>query len=98
MPEPREHRVTIYDRTSEGDRNILRAVVTVAGDLELEGQDIGPGVEKIFGDSDYEYWHTVNAEYVPLVLLQLIKDRFQTRAEFAAWLEQKDIPSELTSF
>jgi hypothetical protein len=98
MPEPGAHRVTIYDRTSEGDRNILKAVVTVAGDLELQGQDIGPGVERIFGDSDYEYWHKVTAEHVPLVLLQLIKDRFKTHAEFAAWLEQKGIPSELTSY
>jgi len=77
---------------------MLAAVVTAAGDLVFEGQDIGPGVEKFFGDSDYEYWHTVKAEHVPVVLLQLIKDRFHTHAEFAAWLEQKGIPSELTSF
>jgi len=66
MPEPREHRVTIYDRASGGDRNMLAAVVTAAGDLVFEGQDIGPGVEKFFGDSDYEYWHTVKAEHVPV--------------------------------
>jgi hypothetical protein len=98
MAERGEHRVTIYDRTGGEDRNILEAVVTLGGDLVLEGQDIGPGVEKFFGDSDYEYWETIKAEQVPLVLLQLIKDRFQTHAEFAAWLKAKGIPSEFTSF
>ncbi len=98
MAEPGEHRVTIYNRTGGGDHNTLEAVVKAAGDLVLEGYDIGPGVEEFFGDSDYEYWHTVKAEHVPLVLLQLIQDRFQTHAEFAEWLKQKGIPSELTSY
>jgi hypothetical protein len=98
VTKPGEQRLTIYDATAEGDRNILEAVVTVAGDLVLEGQDIGPGAEKIFGDSDFEYWQTVEAAQVPRVLLELIKDRFQTHAEIVAWLEQKGIPSELRSY
>ena len=69
MAEAGEHRVTIYYRMGRGDRNILEAVVTAAGDLVLEGQDIGPGVERIFRDSDYEYWHTVKAEHVLRVLI-----------------------------
>ena len=59
-------------------------------------------LQDVFGldrsDSDYEFWDNFKAEHVPLVLLQLIKDRFKTHAEFAAWLKQKGIPSEFTSY
>jgi hypothetical protein len=98
MPEPRQHRVTLYSGKSADDRSILEAVVTVAGDLVLEGHDIGPKVEQFVGDSDFEYWQTVKAPNVPMVLLQLIKDRFKTRSEFDAWLTEKGIPSGFISF
>lgn len=31
--------------------------------LVIEGQDVGPGVAAIWGDSDYEYWLTVSPEH-----------------------------------
>ena len=33
------------------------------GDFIIEGQDFGPSVKEIFGDSDYEYWLTVPVAY-----------------------------------
>jgi len=32
------------------------------GTIVVAGQDIGPRVEKIWGDMDYEYWLTVHAD------------------------------------
>ncbi len=48
----------------------------------MEGYDIGEDVEKYWGDSDYEYWVHVKAEYVPDVLLNLIKEQFNSSAKF----------------
>ena len=32
------------------------------GELTLSGQDLGPYVEEIWGDSDYEYWYHLDKE------------------------------------
>ena len=32
--------------------------------LVIQGQDVGPGVAAIWGDSDYEYWLTVSPEHL----------------------------------
>ena len=99
MPEPSEHRLTIFDfRAQDNEHHILTALLNSSGDLVLEGYDIGPSVEKFFGDSDYEYWRTVKAEHVPLVLLHLIKDRFEKESDLKAWLDEKGIPSEFSSY
>jgi hypothetical protein len=99
MPQSAEHKMSIYDdRIGDKAHYELTAIVKDTGDLVLEGYDIGPTVEKCKGDIDYEYWRTVKAEHVPLVLLHLIKDRFKDESEFRAWLEEKGIPSSFTSY
>lgn len=98
MPQPNEHRLTIFENTIGDERHRLDAVLGAAGDLVLEGQDLGRSVEEIFGDSDFEYWRTVAAAHVPRVLLQLIKDRFHSESEFHAWLETNGIPSEFSCY
>jgi hypothetical protein len=99
MPQSAEHRMSIYDdRPADKSHYELTAIVKETGDLVLEGYDIGPTVEKCKGDIDYEYWRTVKAEHVPLVLLHLIKDRFKDESEFRVWLEEKGIPSIFTSY
>lgn len=50
----------------------LTASIEDAG-LVLSGQDLGPGVEEIWGDLDYEYWLSVDSEYLDLVLDGLAK-------------------------
>ena len=32
------------------------------GALTIEGQDLGPFVKEVWGDSDYEYWYSFDAE------------------------------------
>lgn len=46
--------------------------------LVIEGQDLGPAVSSIWGDSDYEYWLMVDREH--LEVLQAALDRKLGRA------------------
>ncbi len=39
----------------------IEVEINAAGDLVFSGQDIGAAPERAFGDSDYEYWLTVQA-------------------------------------
>ena len=66
-------RVTLRDQTFGADRRLLWAVLTEAGDLRIEGQDLGPGVEEIFGEgkSEYEWDVVVRASDVPSAIVAL---------------------------
>lgn len=46
----------------------LRVRLEKNGDLVLEGQDLSPGLEEMFGRDEYEYWYTVKAAAVPKLL------------------------------
>ncbi len=72
----------------------LIARIEESGDLLLEGQDIGPAVEKFWGDLDYEYWLRVRKEHKDAVLLHLLRDQFDSESAFRAWLEKRRIPCE----
>jgi hypothetical protein len=86
-------KITIFDRRTDTDHQVLMAKVNDRGDLILEGQDIGAAAEKFAGDSDYEYSRTVQATDVPAVLLHLISERFQSDGDFKQWLLAKGIDS-----
>ncbi len=55
----RERRVTLREDVWGPDRRHLWAVVTASGDLVIEGQDLGPEVERLFGEGKIEYEWTV---------------------------------------
>ncbi|MDA2933981.1 hypothetical protein MYX82_06520 [Acidobacteria bacterium AH-259-D05] len=40
----------------------LTAEINSDGELVLSGQDLGPRVEELWGDMDYEYWTTVPSD------------------------------------
>ena len=86
------NRIKLKESRSERGSIFLEARIKENGDLQLEGQDIGPLVEEMWGDSDYEYWLTVDKDYKDTVLLRLIKERFSRETEFKKWLEEKQIP------
>lgn len=44
------------------------------GGLVVEGQDVGPGVEAIWGDLDYEYWLVVRRPHMRGVLEGLLRE------------------------
>lgn len=80
-------------RAPDGELRKLEAYVEENGDLVLKGYGLGDKVEEWWGDADYEYWRRVDSDNIPRVLLELIKDRFQSDAAFAEWLAEKEIPN-----
>jgi hypothetical protein len=83
---------------TEKDYSKLIAKIDDDGDLVLEGYDVGETPEKYWGDSDYEYWLTVNKDYKDTILLWLIKERFENDSNFKDWLDEKGIPSQFYSW
>lgn len=88
----------IRDEKARGGYSTLLAKIDDHGALVLEGCDAGKDMEKFFGDGDFEYWLTIPAEFKDTVLLHLIKERFTSAHDMRAWLEQKGIPCEFTSY
>ena len=70
----------------------LVACIDESGDLVLEGQDMGPRVEAVWGDTDYEYWVRVSKAHIGVVLLHLLRDTFDSDSAFRAWLDKRGIP------
>ena len=92
-------RITIKDeRWEKNEHHKLEAYVNDTGDLVLAGYDAGDSVKEHYDDFDHEYWHTVKAEYVPAVLLWLIKEKFESAHAFVKWLEEKEIAHDSMSF
>jgi len=65
--------VALMRYQDEGGLRSLDATVLANGDLLIEGQDLGPGVEAVFGEGlrEYEYALTVEAADVPALLVAL---------------------------
>ena len=59
-------------RDADGSR-YLDAHLNDAGDLVIDGQDLGPAVERAFGEglTEYEWRHTIRAANVPLLVAAL---------------------------
>ena len=99
MSEHKLYEVYLRNYQSEnGEVSSLTAYLKEDGDLVLEGYDLGKSVEKHWGDTDYEYWRTVKNEHVPKVLLELIKERFDSDGKFHEWLDSKGIPNKFDSW
>jgi hypothetical protein len=62
-------RVVLRDSREEGGLRHLSAAIRPDGSLVIEGQDLGPGVERVFGagNTEYEWTWTVAAPDVPAV-------------------------------
>ncbi|MEO3856850.1 hypothetical protein ABGB08_18230 [Acrocarpospora sp. B8E8] len=56
-----------------GGYRFLGAHLTEAGDLVVEGQDLGSGVEDFWGPGlrEYERFYTVRAQHLPLLVAEL---------------------------
>jgi hypothetical protein len=62
---------TLYDRERHGTRIILEAERDGSGRFVIAGQDIGEAPMRVFGDSDYEYWYTFDADQETLLASKL---------------------------
>ncbi len=47
------------------DRRYLDAYVDAAGNLHVDGQDLGPGTAAVSGDGEYEWFQTIPAAELP---------------------------------
>lgn len=101
----------VFAQRSDADGTYYRAVhFDEDGSLTIEGHDMGPGVELIFGDgiTEYEFTRTVDeAEVLKLreamglgaesPLLALLRSKFATTSALEDFLDDKEIKSEFWS-
>jgi hypothetical protein len=94
--------LTVLNREGGGTSSTLSVAFNERGDLVMEGQDVGRAPEEVFGDDDYEYWVTVPADQKDRLLLHLVKALVDEGAtpssSFMAWLKEREIPYEFSSF
>lgn len=91
-------KVSLRNERGPGFTSTLDAYIEINGDLLLDGCNAGASTKAQFDDYDYEYTRRVRAQHLPLVLLELIKDRFDSDVSFAEWLTSKNIPDEFESW
>ena len=64
-------------KTEEGlESTTISCRFLESGALKFEGHDIGPSVETLQGDSDYEYWMEISAEDIEHFLPMILKEAF----------------------
>ena len=56
--------VVLLEERNGADSRSVWASLAENGDLIISGQDIGPGVERVFGSDEYEFSYTVPSDYV----------------------------------
>jgi hypothetical protein len=105
-------KVTLFHLENPGIKISMQLYFNEQNQLIFDGYDIGKSVEAAFGDSDYEYLHTVQpaevSKFYPLfdlaaddkaALLQALKARFSVNEAytlFAEFMKKNDI--QFTSF
>ena len=56
--------VVLLEERNGADSRSVWASLAENGNLIISGQDIGPGVERVFGSDEYEFSHRVPSDYV----------------------------------
>ncbi|MXM66197.1 hypothetical protein GR925_22855 [Streptomyces sp. HUCO-GS316] len=66
-------KVVLREQRDRDGARYLSARLTEDGALVVEGQDLGPGVTRVFGEgiTEYEWTHTVAARHVPTLVAAL---------------------------
>jgi hypothetical protein len=59
---------------------MVRLTVKPDGWVLIETQDMGERVERIWGDSDYEFWIDVPASSLARLVFALLRDRYVGQA------------------
>ena len=90
--------VTLNSTETPTDRSHESVALKDDGSLVISGHDLGSTPKEFWGSSEYEYWRRIAAEDVPRVLLGLIDQRFDSHADFHAWLDANGIDSTFDSW
>jgi hypothetical protein len=87
-PDGWQRTVVLRDETDGQDRRSLDAYLATNGDFVLDGQDLGPSVEWVFGEGirEYEWTRTVPAAEVPRLLVALGATGADVLDALEAWL------------
>lgn len=67
-----ERRIVLRAEHHELDSRYLSAYLNANGALVIEGQDLGSGTWPVSADDEYEWFHTIAAADIP-VLLELLR-------------------------
>ena len=54
----------------------VRLTLEEDGAILMDAQDMGPTVEQVWGDSDYEFWVRVAPAAVPTLAFELLREKF----------------------
>jgi hypothetical protein len=80
----------------------VRLRVGPDGSVSMDTQDIGPLVEKIWGDDDYEFGVRVPAAASPKLIFALLRDKYLGRGgavdEFREFCKKEGIENEWWSW
>jgi hypothetical protein len=80
----------------------IHAGINENGDFAMYTYDIGKTPKECFGESEYEYWVTVQNEQKDKLLLALIekvyKGNFSAVDDFRTFLQSHEIPSEFRNW
>lgn len=101
----KRNKVVLREQRREGDYRYLGAEIKENGDLYMEGQDLGSGVEEAFGCREYEWCWTVKAQDIEKLkiaigsegeILDLLKKHFSNEkaAGLYKFMRDHDIPFE----
>jgi hypothetical protein len=84
----------LYRQEGAEFRSVCLAV-NADGSVKLDAQDMGPGVEKIWGDDDYEFWVDVPAAALHKMVFALLREKYSGRGgavdEFRAFCKKEGI-------
>jgi len=72
------------------------------GEVVMEGQDMGPAVETVWGDTDYEYWVRVAPPSLPKLAFELLREKFAGRLDavtaFRDWCRAHGVEHEFGNY
>jgi len=80
----------------------VRLALEDDGAIKMDAQDMGPTVDKIWGDSDYEFWVRVEPESLPKLAFELLREKFAGQLgavdAFREWCKAHGVAHEFDSW
>ena len=101
----KKKKIVLREERTTGDCRFLGAEIKGNGDLVFEGQDVGSGVEGVFGFREYEWYWTVKELDIPKLknaigrdgdILELLKEQFsdENAAGLFEFMKENNVPFE----
>jgi len=95
-------RLSQKGRRERLETRCVRLYMRDDGTISLEGQDLGPGVEEMFGDSDYEYWVDVPDAGLQKLAFELLREKYAGQLNaveaFRDWCKTHGVAHEFSNY